>query len=190
MTLPTSGAISLENIQTEFGGSNPIGMNEYYRDGAYVPSSNTNVPTSGTISLEDFYGASAVITEGPQFNNPYGPAGAKYYLANVVATNDYGVVFLENEWGWWKGGETDEVALINTSDPFDAWFTNKDSGNPPLPGTFNFGKTGLSAGGWNYFCRNPPTSYPYYSDIEYEEFVQFDLFYSSIWRTTSPTNPF
>lgn len=41
MTLQTSGAISLSQIQSEFGGSNPISMSEYYRNGSYVPSSIT-----------------------------------------------------------------------------------------------------------------------------------------------------
>tara|TARA_R110001606_G_scaffold211679_1_gene359296 strand:- start:136 stop:1041 length:906 start_codon:yes stop_codon:yes gene_type:complete len=60
MALQTSGAISLANIQTEMGGSNPIGMNEYYRGGAYVvnQSSNNSIPTSGTISMSNFYGGS------------------------------------------------------------------------------------------------------------------------------------
>lgn len=57
MALPPSGTITLANIQTEFGGSNPIGLSEYYRGGAYVTSNNTNVPTSGVISLSNFYGA-------------------------------------------------------------------------------------------------------------------------------------
>jgi hypothetical protein len=30
MTLQLSGAISFADIQTIFGGTNPIGMNEYY----------------------------------------------------------------------------------------------------------------------------------------------------------------
>lgn len=38
MTLQTSGAISLSQVQSEYGGSNPISMSEYYRDGANVPS--------------------------------------------------------------------------------------------------------------------------------------------------------
>lgn len=38
MALQASGAISFLNIQTEFGGESPIGINEYYRDGIYVPS--------------------------------------------------------------------------------------------------------------------------------------------------------
>lgn len=57
MALPASGTITLADIQTEFGGSNPISLSEYYRGGAYVTSNNTNVPTSGTISLSNFYGA-------------------------------------------------------------------------------------------------------------------------------------
>ena len=57
MALPSSGSLSLAQIQAEFGGSNPIGLSEYYRGGAYVTSNNTNVPTSGTISVGNFYGA-------------------------------------------------------------------------------------------------------------------------------------
>jgi hypothetical protein len=57
MPLPCPGPqpISLANIQSEFGGSNPIGLGEYYRNGAYVGSNNTNVPTSGPIKLSDFF---------------------------------------------------------------------------------------------------------------------------------------
>jgi hypothetical protein len=62
MALQSSGAISLANIQSEFGGSNPISLSEYYRNGAYVTSNNTGVPTSGTIQLDDFYGASKAIS--------------------------------------------------------------------------------------------------------------------------------
>lgn len=65
MTLQTSGAISMPNVQTEFGGSNPISMSEYYAGGVYVPSgtSGTNgaVPTSGAISLSKFYGTSSIV---------------------------------------------------------------------------------------------------------------------------------
>lgn len=57
MALPTSGPLALSQIQTEFGGSNPISMSEYYRNGPYVTSNNTNVPTSGAIDIGDFYNA-------------------------------------------------------------------------------------------------------------------------------------
>ena len=65
MTLQTSGAITLAQIQTEFGGANPISMNEYYAGGTYVPSgtSGTNgaVPSSGQISFSQFYGTSDFV---------------------------------------------------------------------------------------------------------------------------------
>jgi hypothetical protein len=59
MTLPASGVISLNDIQTEFGGVNPIGINEYYNSGSYVGAWNTDVPTSGVISVSNFYGGSS-----------------------------------------------------------------------------------------------------------------------------------
>jgi len=57
MALPVSGPLSLSQIQTEFGGSNPISLSEYYRGGAFVTNNNTSVPTSGAISISNFYGA-------------------------------------------------------------------------------------------------------------------------------------
>ena len=67
MALPTSGPLSLADIQTEFGGSNPISLSEYYAGGAYVPAGTTGtngpVPSEGTISISNFYGTSNVVTE-------------------------------------------------------------------------------------------------------------------------------
>ena len=56
MALPDSGVLSLDDIQTEFGGTNPISMSEYYRGGSFVTDNNTDIPTSGEISFSDFYG--------------------------------------------------------------------------------------------------------------------------------------
>ena len=59
MALQSSGnAISLSDIQTEFGGTNPISMSEYYRGGSFMTDNNTGVPTSGAIDMSDFYGTS------------------------------------------------------------------------------------------------------------------------------------
>lgn len=62
MTLPVSGEITLEDIQAEFGGPTPIELFNYYRGGAYVSNTaaNASIPTSGEISLFDFYGAEAL----------------------------------------------------------------------------------------------------------------------------------
>ena len=46
MTLQASGAISLYEIQNEFGGSDPISLSEYYKNGSYVdPSLNFAINT-------------------------------------------------------------------------------------------------------------------------------------------------
>ena len=53
MALPSSGAISIGDIATEFGGSAPHSLSEYYGKG--------NAPSSGAISIaDDFYGTSNV----------------------------------------------------------------------------------------------------------------------------------
>lgn len=64
MALQNSGAISINDIVGEFGGTAPHSISEYYRGGTEVGSSNTNVPTSGAIALSEFYGASDVTFIG------------------------------------------------------------------------------------------------------------------------------
>ena len=100
MTLPASGAISLDNIQTEFGGANPIGLNEYYKGGSYVNAGvSASIPTSGTISIGNFYGASARITvnltiASSAFNyDVYANRGGSYAagVTNMVVTVNSGV---------------------------------------------------------------------------------------------------
>jgi len=66
MALQTSGPISLLNVQNEFGGSNPISISEYY-------GVASGVPTSGTISLSDFYGKSIPPPPPPPFPPPSWP---------------------------------------------------------------------------------------------------------------------
>lgn len=64
MSIPLTGSVTLAQLQTEFGGTNPASMNEYYRGGPYVPNSvrNASIPTSGAISLEQFRGSSKTAT--------------------------------------------------------------------------------------------------------------------------------
>lgn len=60
MTLQSSGPISLEDIQAEFQSpATNISLQAHYRGGAFVPdiAANSGVPTSGPISVQDFYGA-------------------------------------------------------------------------------------------------------------------------------------
>lgn len=67
MTLQSSGVITFADIQTEFGGSNPIGFDEYYSGGAYVPPFTYGfgafpVPSSGTLNIADFYGTTKNVS--------------------------------------------------------------------------------------------------------------------------------
>jgi hypothetical protein len=66
MTLPVSGnPLSLSQIQTEFGGTNPASLSEYYAGGVNVPAGtvgypggvSTPIPSSSTISIANFYGS-------------------------------------------------------------------------------------------------------------------------------------
>lgn len=91
MALQSSGAISLANIQSEFGGSNPISMNEYYRGGGLVPSSVTAVPASGAIDMADFYGTSNVSPISTTNFARLSSSGNSTYITRTVTS---AIVFL------------------------------------------------------------------------------------------------
>jgi len=57
MPIVSSGQVAFSDIQTEFGGTNPIALSEYY-SGGLGPAS---VPSSGEIQVSDFHGTSAVL---------------------------------------------------------------------------------------------------------------------------------
>jgi hypothetical protein len=88
MTLPSSGALSLADIQGEFGGANPIGLNEYYAGGGLVPAGTTGtngaVPSSGAISIYNFYGTSNILPLR------WGDTGSTYHAPIVVYGGTYG----------------------------------------------------------------------------------------------------
>ncbi len=62
MTIPATGAVSLQDIEDEFGGTGQISMSEYYRGNTYenpVSGNNSGVPQSGTIKFSQFRGSEA-----------------------------------------------------------------------------------------------------------------------------------
>ncbi len=65
MPLQSSGSISLSQIASEFGDSQPHSLSEFYAGGSAGVTSGgaPNVPSSGEISFDDFYGASNQVTE-------------------------------------------------------------------------------------------------------------------------------
>ncbi len=74
MALPSSGPISIGVVQTEFGGSSPASLSEYYAGGSYVPAGtsgiNGPIPSSGLISLWHFYQAAAPVEPPPVVTIP------------------------------------------------------------------------------------------------------------------------
>jgi hypothetical protein len=74
MALQSSGAISLSDIQTEFGGSNPISLSEYY--------GSDTVPSSGAISIGDFYGTSSSLAINTSFTQCVDIQATLYYDGN------------------------------------------------------------------------------------------------------------
>lgn len=84
MALQTSGAISINDLRTEFGDTpGSDSLSEYYRGGAYVPNitQNNSIPTGGTIRLSNFYGA----TNAPPM--PYVERMRRSSTANAVYTS-------------------------------------------------------------------------------------------------------
>jgi len=55
MVLPSSGAISLSQIETEFGGAAPTSLSEYYAAADGIPGNNN------PLSFSDFYGTASLI---------------------------------------------------------------------------------------------------------------------------------
>jgi hypothetical protein len=91
MALQSSGAISFDNLRTEYGNGGSIALSEMYRGGPFVldHSNNIGVPTSGIISLSNFYGANntaPVVTHTTTQTN--GSSGGK--LVSIGFTNLFG----------------------------------------------------------------------------------------------------
>lgn len=116
MAMPSSGTITFAQLQTEFGGSNPISLSEYYRGGGLVPdiAANAAVPTSGAISLSNFYGA---------VNRTFGLAiGDIYNVGDLVVEASF--IIARNGSPWTLPTETTigdgyEVRVaLNTGDSF------------------------------------------------------------------------
>jgi hypothetical protein len=87
MALPASGPLTLADIQGEFGGSNPISLSEYYAGGGLVPAGTTGtygaVPSSGEISIRNFYGTSNIVidfTDQSIVGIQFGSAQAGYWI--------------------------------------------------------------------------------------------------------------
>lgn len=93
MALQSTGAISLGDVEGEFGGSAPTSISEYY-------DADTGVPASGEISLSDFYGTSARAT---------------VTLTISSGTNNYNIYTQASADAAYDAGKTDVTLTVNAN---------------------------------------------------------------------------
>jgi hypothetical protein len=95
MTIKSSGSLALTEIQSEFGGANPVGMSEYVRGGTYVPanypnrgitSSNLNITVSSYYSTQLRWAFNLTISANTvQFNlRDYMTANYSAYINGAI----------------------------------------------------------------------------------------------------------
>jgi hypothetical protein len=170
MAIPASGLLTLNDIQTEFGGSNPISLSEYYRSGGLVPNTPTNsaIPTSGTIAIGNFYGSSAAsglnltISANTQNYDVYTAAiGAGYSSGDVTVTINPGIVVGSNSTGAYAllvpsaFSPSASISITNSGTIIGSGGAGGTGGNGN-PGTIAPGTPGLVGG--NAIYVNRPTT--------------------------------
>lgn len=92
MAIPSSGQVSLNTVKNEFGDPNSDGqykLSEYYRDGDNdpIPNSQTSIPASGAIRLNNFRGTSA---DSETYYVRKGTANSDLSFSNVADVEDEG----------------------------------------------------------------------------------------------------
>lgn len=96
MALPASGTITLLQIATEFGGTAPHSLSEYYAAAA-------GVPASGAISFSDFYGKSA---EAVSISNlTVSASGSPTQTATYTLESDGDVITTTTDFGSFDQGD-------------------------------------------------------------------------------------
>jgi len=140
MALPSSGSISVGDIAAEFGGGGAHGLNEYFRGGANVVSSQTTTTAGGWVSpvtqstahtryqnyfpISNSYPDRWIINGVSHDGVPNGPSyfylGAyKYVRIAVTSLADYGwitVVYWNVKRYTWQAG-TNITTNYNTGIP-------------------------------------------------------------------------
>jgi len=126
MTLPSSGAISLGDIATEFGDTAPHSMSEFYRNGGLVPDQKV-VPAAGT-ALSTLSGSNAPLWQGgsrPNNLQVYQGTSANPSLTGTAGADRY----------------LSDGSLISESQPDSCYplFTGQNNGTwtAPYAGTVN-----------------------------------------------------
>ena len=117
MALQSSGPISFANIQTEFGGSNPIGMDEYYKGGGLVPTTSTETITPSSLT----------ITQNWNQRSPY---PQYWYGPTITTSNNYTGYALYAHLLWSDNGTTgyqDCTFYVDKTGNYNYYLSGKNS---------------------------------------------------------------
>jgi hypothetical protein len=142
MTTPSTN-LGLGAVQTEFGGSNPVAISEYYRGGSLVGSgtaagtSGQQIATSGTIRLGDFRAVSAITLNdfdssggGADISSPYSTS------CTITLNTDGTITWSVNSNGNW-GVEDTNWATPTTGGVGNSYWVR---------GTVTSGSPGMTSG--------------------------------------------
>ena len=104
--LPSSGAIKFSDLQTVFGGSNPISLSEYYKGGSLVPTglsySNYSTGISG-----GYYSNASRITIACTYGTPTSRLTAPYVASKQwFGYVEYGGADTVTIGGYYSGSST------------------------------------------------------------------------------------
>jgi hypothetical protein len=95
----SGSSLAVSEIVTEFGGSTPHSLSEYYAGGSNVPSGTTGeggaIPTSGAISIGQFYGSTNRVAIN----------------LNTGSTTDYNI--FDNRGGTYVAGTSDITVTVD-----------------------------------------------------------------------------
>lgn len=119
MALQTSGTITIGDLRTEFGDTGSSSLSEFYRGGSLVPNTGTNaaVPTSGTISLSDFYGAAAVA-QSWQWVQTYTSMGEG--VTRTFQFEDVNDIITSGTFSWSINGTTSDFNAVSDTGTISA----------------------------------------------------------------------
>lgn len=127
MALPTTD-LGMAAIQTEFGGSNPIALSEYY-------GVNANVASSGTIRMASFLGISALVV---QVQN-------RSLYSNAVHSGNVSSIHHSN--GQWEGAATASGGTASGSGTYN-WLNSGSASSYDIRATKANGSNPTFSAGW------------------------------------------
>lgn len=129
MGLPNTGQLSLADIQTEFGGTAPTAISEYY-------GAASGVPASGQISISDFYGTSS-FTMPSGIIIPFTGVSIPSGWTQFTAANTRGIIGAGSTYAAGATGgnslSTNALSLNSAGTHSQASFGGSGGGDPNQP---------------------------------------------------------